>query len=262
MIRGRLYEEEELENGEISIDYDVMRGRNGAQTKIGLRKLVQLDHPHADNNRIGGTTGQAWSFKTRIEIGDLFVMPRQGQPTTAIGEMAGDFAFLSDRPEHEHFLEINWINKKVARSFLDKNQKLSISLEIPFFRPNAQDTEDRLRAIAEGVQPTIPTVVDFTDDADEVDLSVNLEEDANYRIRDYIGSEFHGHELKRLVAVVLPAQGYAMEVAPPARTVAWTLLPVLAPWVLTSRTFVFKYSQGSKLAKLVSCRYFKEHSLI
>ena len=41
------------------------------------------------------------------------------------------------------------------------------------------------------------------------------EEDANNRIRDYVGSHFHGHEFTRLVAAVLQAQGYATEVAPP-----------------------------------------------
>lgn len=71
--------------------------------------------------------------------------------------------------------------------------KLSISADITVFGPKAQDAEERLRAIAEGVQPAISTVVDFPDDAEEVDLSVNLEEDANNRIRDYIGSQFHGH---------------------------------------------------------------------
>ena len=45
--------------------------------------------------------------------------------------------------------------------------------------------------------------------------SVNLEEEANNRIRDYIGGRFHGHEFTRLVAAVLQAQGYAVEVAPP-----------------------------------------------
>ena len=81
---------------------------------------------------------------------------------------------------------------------------------------NLQDPEERLRAIAEGVQPAISTVVDFPpDDPEEVYLSVNLEEEANNRIRDYIGSQFHGHEFTRLVAAVLQGQGYAAEVAPP-----------------------------------------------
>ena len=216
VIRGGLYEEEAIENGKIGIGYDITRDLTGAPTRDDVRKLVQLDHPQADNNRIGRITGQAWSFKSRIKIGDLIVMPRKGQPTIAIGEMAGEYVFLADRPEQNHSREVKWINKEVARSSLDQDLKLSISADITVFGPKAQDAEERFRDIAEGVQPAISTVVDFpTDDPEEVYLSVNLEEEANNRIRDYIGSQFHGHEFTRLVAAVLQAQGYAAEVAPP-----------------------------------------------
>ena len=106
------------------------------------------------------------------------------------------------------------ISKEVARSSLHLDLKGSFSTIVTVFRPKAQDAELRLRAIAGGVQPSIPTVEDYSDDTEEIEFSVNLEEDANNRIRDYIGGQFHGHEFMRWVAAVLQAQGYAVEVAP------------------------------------------------
>ena len=215
VIRGGLYEEETLESGKISIGYGITSDLTSAQTKDDVRKLVQVDHPHADNNRIGQITGQAWSLKERIEIGDLIVMPRKGQPTVAIGEMAGKYVFLTDRPEQGHSREVKWISTETARSSLHEDLKSSLSSDITVFQPRAPNAEERLRAFAEGTQPEILADSVFSDGADDADVPANLEEDANNRIRDYIGSHFHGHEFTRLVAEVLREQGYAVEVAPP-----------------------------------------------
>ena len=215
VIRGGSYEEEALEDGKISIDYSVMRDLQYVQTREDVRNLVQLDFPNEANNRIGQITGQLWSFKSSIDIGDLIVMPRKGQPTIAIGEMAGDYVFLADRPEHFHRRKVTWINKEVARNSLDLDLKGSISSIVTVFRPKAEDAEGRLRAIAKGLQPPNGHVVNGSGGGEEPGLSVNLEEEANNRIRDYIGAQFHSHDFTRLVAAVLQAQGYAVEVAPP-----------------------------------------------
>ena len=171
--------------------------------------------PHVDNNRIGQITGQLWNFRKSIEIGDLIVMPRKGQPTIAIGEIAGDYVFLADRPEHFHRREVTWINKGVARSSLDLDVKGSISSIVTVFRPKAENAEERLRAIAKGLHLANGHDNKGLRDDEEAGLSVNLEEEANNRIRDYIGVQFHSHDFTRLVAAVLQAQGYAVEVAPP-----------------------------------------------
>ena len=215
VIRGGSYEEEALEDGKISIDYDVTSDLTDAQTREDVRILVQLDLPHVDNNRIGQITGQLWNFKSSIKTGDLIVMPRKGQPTIAIGEMAGDYVFLADRREHCHSRRVTWINQEVARSSLNLDLRGSIGSIVTVFRPKAEDAEERLRAIAKGLQPPKGRVLNGPGRGEDPDLSVNLEEEASNRIRDFIGVQFHSHDFTRLVAAVLQAQGYAVEVAPP-----------------------------------------------
>ncbi len=215
VIRGGSYEEEALEDGKTSIDYDISKDLKDAQTRDDVRNLVHQVLPHVDNKRIGQITGQLWNFKSSIDNGDLIVMPRKGQPTIAIGEMAGDYVYLTDRPEHFHMRRVTWINKEVARNSLDLDLKGSISSIVTVFRPKAEDAEERLRAIAKGLHLPIGHEVNGSGDGEEVGLSVNLEEEASNRIRDYIGVQFHSHDFTRLVAAVLQAQGYAVEVAPP-----------------------------------------------
>ena len=94
VVRGGRYverEEEALEKDLLTIGYGITRDLAGAQTREDVRGLVQPDHTDKSNDQIGQITGQAWSFKSLIEIGDLIVMPRKGQTTFAIGEMAGKY---------------------------------------------------------------------------------------------------------------------------------------------------------------------------
>ena len=90
VTRGGLYEEKALENGKISIGYDITRDLTGSQTNNDVRKRFQLDYPYLHNRKIGRITDQAWSFKSNIRIGGLIVMPRRDQPTIAIGVTAGE----------------------------------------------------------------------------------------------------------------------------------------------------------------------------
>ena len=111
--------------------------------------------------------------------------------------------------------EVTWINREVARNSLDLDLKGSISSIVTVFRPKAEDAEERLRAIAKGSQPQNGHVIVGPIYPDEPGLSINLEEEANNRLGDYIGVQFHGHDFTSLVAAVLQAQGYTVEVAPP-----------------------------------------------
>ena len=53
VIRGGSYEEEALEDGKISIDYDILKDLKDAQTRDDVNNLVQIVLPHVDNKRIG-----------------------------------------------------------------------------------------------------------------------------------------------------------------------------------------------------------------
>ena len=215
VVRGGLFEEESLENDLISIGFGIEDDLSSALTREDVRRRIQQANRNATPNQIANHTGQVWAFKGRVQAGDLFVMPKKGKPTISIGEIAGEYKHIPDRLEQTHGRDVKWISKEVGRNSLAQDLKKSLSGEATVFQPRASNAEARLRAIANGERPDGELVEGPTSDGEDIDPPENLGEEANDRIRDYIGNYFHGHEFTRLVAAVLRAQGYALDVSPP-----------------------------------------------
>ena len=221
VIRGGRYgerEEEALENNVLTVGFGYVESLDGAQTQEDVAKEIQGFSPAATPSQIAAWSRQIWSFKTRIENGDLVVMPRKGQPYIAIGAIVGNYIFRPELQELRHGRPVEWVNTEVSRNSLSEDLKRSLSADMAVFQPRAPDAENRLKAVAAANGTAFGSdsyPVDLADESEEVDSSFNLEEEANNRIREYIGTHFHGHGFTRLVAAVLEAQGYVVEVAPP-----------------------------------------------
>lgn len=223
VIRGGRYgerEEEALGNNVLTIGFGYAENLQDSQAVEDVVKEIQRDNPNATPRQISSWSRQLWSFRARIENGDLVVMPRKGQPYIAIGTMAGHYTFRPDMEELRHGRTVDWINTEVSRDSLPEDLKSSLSADMTVFQPRAPNSEIRLKAIAMGTGSesewtSSSNSVSPSDDPDDAELSINLGEEANNRIREYIGTHFHGHDFTRLVAAVLEAQGYVVEVAPP-----------------------------------------------
>ena len=126
VIRGGRYgerEEEALENNVLTVGFGYAENLDGAQTREDVAKEIQGFNPAATPSQIAAWTRQIWSFKTRIENGDLVVMPRKGQPYIAIGAIAGDYIFRPELQELRHGRPVEWINTEVSRNSLSGRPK-------------------------------------------------------------------------------------------------------------------------------------------
>jgi restriction system protein len=80
------------------------------------------------------------------------------------------------------------------------------------------DAEERIQAMLDGSpDPYLKKIIDtiIPGEGGEDEPPLNIEEYAQDQIRAYIGSKFKGHELTRLVADLLKAQGYQIYTSPP-----------------------------------------------
>lgn len=218
VVRGGAYgerEEEALENGMLTIGFGVTADLTEAQTREEVRGVVSQAHPDKTPNQIGSLTGQIWSFRGLIETGDLVVMPRKGQPTIAIGEISGDYRFRPEIPGFQQGRPVAWINQAVPRAALARDLKSSLTPISTVFQPRSADADRRLRAIAKGEVAPIDQGESAADSVEVFESQQDLAEVGNNQVRDRIEQKFRGHEFTRLVAAVLKAQGYGVEVAPP-----------------------------------------------
>ena len=217
VVRGGSYgewEEEALEKGMLSIGFGIEADLTEAQTKDAVERIVRRANPGANPYQISNWTGQLWAFRDGIEPGDLVVMPRKGQPSIAIGEIIGGYQFL-DRNVHQQGREVKWIDREVPRASLDEDLKSSLNTISTVFRPRSADAEQRLRAMVEGELGQLDQLRASAEDIEGFESRQDLAEAGNSQIRDFISQKFHSHKFTHLVAAVLKAQGYGIEVAPP-----------------------------------------------
>lgn len=108
---------------------------------------------------------------------------------------------------------MDWKRTEVPRTAFDADILGSLGAFMTVYRIRAENAEERIRAIMEGRSPETPT---FTPEELEVPLSmIDIEEQANDQIRTYIDRRFRGHDFADLVAAILEAKGYKIDVSAP-----------------------------------------------
>ena len=222
VVRGGRYGEREaeaLDNGVLTIGFGLHGDLSGVSGGDGFNEVLRVLHPDASQNKISNHGGQVRSFVERIHPGDLAVMPRKGTGMVAVGVISGGYLYRSDGGEFAHGRGVNWLNAEVSLDQIDEDLKRSLSGDSTVYRPRALGAEERLRALAEGRDPVVATgsgAADPTEQpAPEDEPPVDIEEYALGQIRAYVERNFHGHELSRLVAAVLEAQGFRVSVSLP-----------------------------------------------
>ena len=220
IIRGGRYgerEEEALDNGFLTIGFGIIKSLDNVQTPDEVADCLDLSGDET-NPQVASRVSQVWAFKDGIETGDIVAMPRKGQPVVAIGRITGEYTYRPEHADFGHARPVVWINQAVPKSDLPQGLQGSMNGLRTIYRPSPLDAAEQLFAVANGNQgevtqtpePRQRTLIVSTETP-----PVNLSAEAQDRIRAHIEKNFHGHEFTRLVAEVLQAQGYAVEVAPP-----------------------------------------------
>ena len=142
-------EGEALQDGIFGIGFGQLENLSATLTREAAKQLVQEANPDASARTVSAWTTSVWAFRDGIQNGDLIVMPRKGQNTIAIGEMAGDYEYCADTPDSRHRRAVTWINQEVPRDSLKEDLKLSTSGNSTVYKPQATNAEQRLRALAE-----------------------------------------------------------------------------------------------------------------
>ena len=220
VIRGGKYgerEDEALENGFLTIGFGIIKSLDNVQTPDQVAEYLDRS-PRDTNPQVASRVSQVWAFKDTIKTGDTVAMPRKGQSVVAVGRITGGYTYRPEQPDFSHARSVAWISQAVPKSLLPQDLQGSMNGLKTIYRPSPLDAEEHLLAAAhcnldEAITTETPrerTPVDPSE-TPPVDLSAEAQD----RIKAHIETNFHGHEFTRLVAEVLHAQGYGVEVASP-----------------------------------------------
>lgn len=210
MVRGGrdgVFEQMALEKGLIIIGFAEMPDMGKAADPAELRTMCKKAYPDSPVARISNFLGRLWSFRERMQPGDLVVMPLNDHSTVAIGRITGPYEYHPDLPDRAtHARPVEWLRTDVPLTEIPADILRLLRSRGTLKSIRAADGQARILQIGEGRTPPPPEPSTLPEPSTDDDL--DIEQVARGDIIAYIGRHFHGHELTRLVDELLRTQGY------------------------------------------------------
>lgn len=183
-----------------------------------LEALYKATFPDAVRGKVANHVGQLWTFRERIQEGDLAVLPLKRQSAIAIGEVTGPYQHRPDLPEDaRHTRRVNWLATELPRSIFEQDILFSFGAFMTVCQIRRNNAEQRIRALLAGhALPHLEREGEGTEEETAAgEPPMDLEQYARDQIIGYIGQKFRGHKLADLVTAVLSAEGYHVRQSPP-----------------------------------------------
>jgi restriction system protein len=217
---GRSGEREDrlLEHGLIGGGWEALPSLNGIGSREELASVYQEAYPEAAPKTRANYVGQLWSLVSRMAEGDLVVLPLKTTGTIAVGRLSGAYRYREDLGEDlRHTRPVDWIATDVPRDAFDQDLLYSFGAFLTFGRVRRSLAEERIMAATTGGRtPVRDHEAEDEDAVADVEEAPDVESLAREQLRQHITQHFAGHELARLVAAVLEAQGFTnVLVSPP-----------------------------------------------
>ncbi len=214
---GRYGEDEEtaLSEGLAIIGFrNVDDLRNYASLEELTAALLAKD-PEGSQPRAANLARQLWAFREGMKQGDIVVLPLKSRPgQIALGHVAGPYEFRKMGEPQRHVRPVRWESATLARSTFGQDLLYSFGAFMTVCRIRRNDAERRVAAVLAG-KPDPGTAQADDETVDEALERTDIAQAAHDEIVSFVRHRFQGHELARLVAAVLEAEGFRTAVSPP-----------------------------------------------
>lgn len=161
-------------------------------------------------------------FCNQMQLGDLIVVPLKTTGQIAVGEVAGPFF----QPDAEGVARnVKWLKQDVSRESFRQDLLYSFGAFMTVCEISRNDALRRVSTVIKtGADPGFETGVNLSKDTEpepstigesDPEVARDLGELARDQIERKMASAFTGHDFTRLVAEILKAQGYLVNVSPP-----------------------------------------------
>jgi restriction system protein len=208
-----------VENNVIAIGWEAVGDLSAISTKEAMLAHVQKVYEDASLGSQRIWAGELWAFKERILNNDWVAVPLTSRAAIAVGRVTGRYRYVPDAPMGaKHQRSVQFVRTDLPRSEVDQDILYTLGSTLTVFRARRNNAEERLIAMVQGVQsPKKAEKLSADSDAvdPEDDGEIDLEQFAADQITKFIGKNFLGHELARLVGAILMAEGYQVQVAKP-----------------------------------------------
>ena len=211
-----------LEQGVAIIGWRELSDLSDARTRDMVASRLENEKPDSPKGYITNVSSQLYAFSCLIRQGDIIALPLKTQPgLVALGWVKGSYTYRDIENEGRHIVPVDWARPDVPRAEFGQDLLYSIGAFLTVCRIRRNDAERRIAAIIGGqTDPGISSASSGGpgtdgDDASDEKATLDYADIAHQRILDHVRVRFTGHDLSRLVGVVLEADGYKTMVSPP-----------------------------------------------
>lgn len=247
---GRHGENEDfnLDKGLAGFDWPEIPDLRQVASREELGELIRDAIPDAKERSVFVQANQLWRFKTEVRVGDLVVLPLKTTSQIALGTVTREYWYRNvEDPYNRHVVSVDWKRTDLPRSEVGQDLLYSLGSQTTFCSITRNDGARRLLKLMSGGRDPKSWSSDGTVSVEASDSSddVDLEEFARDQIREFIGQEFAGHELSRLVAKVLEAEGFTTKSSPPGPDGGIDVFAGRGPLGLDSPRIVVQVKSGT-----------------
>lgn len=205
-----------LEKGELVTGWQ-LGSLDGAATKDAILPIVAAASPDQKPGTLTNWAVQLNQFLNTISVGDMVVVPMKTTGQLAIGNVVGNWFQTS---EGNPARKVEWLRSDLPRQAIKQDLLYSLGATQTVCEISRNEATKRFLAAAKnGADPgpvlagAAKTISDASVEA--ADSPLDLAPAARDEIESYISSHFTGHAFTRLIAEILRAQGYQVQVSPP-----------------------------------------------
>lgn len=252
------HEQYNIDHGRTTVGWADVGDIGPCASKAEVLNLLEQTYPDYIPNRRSNISSQLWSFRNRIRVGDLIVMPLKTKSGyLQFGRVTGPYAYDAQNPDgnRRKYLPVTWNAEPVSKAGIESDLMYSLNAIMTVFSPSRHDAVNRLVAIAQtGADPgypdeaadalQAPTPASHLAAVEEDDEEVTDPETVptlgaiQDQIRAFIAENFREHKLTHLVADVLEVHGFLCEVSPPGPDGGVDIVAGMGPLGLDSPTLV------------------------
>ena len=236
---GRRGEREDfnIENGIASMGWDDLPDLAEVSKREDMVDMIRRRMPDASERRIAAHASQLWTLRARVSSGDLVVLPRKRTSQIALGIVTREYRYRDEAdPKFRHAVSVDWKRTDIPRTAVRQDLLYSLGSARTVCSIQRNDGAWRLHQLlltgrdpgarvglrtgAAGSTAAARTTVNHAtdreeDSSDSAESDFDLERLGMDQIQAFVAEKFAGHELSRLVAEVLKAEGFFTEESQP-----------------------------------------------
>lgn len=216
------FEATAIERNLLTIDFGITFDISDAKNRDALMSILEKIHPDAQPKTLSNFAAQINQFINVMKVGDLVVSPMKTSGTFWIGKVSGLYAPdpVTGRPVRS----VEWLRQNLPREAIKQDLRFSFGAFMTVCEISRNNALTRIQTViqtggdpGDGLTPVNSGAAAEVGGVTEISLGeamVDLAQLATDQIEARIASNFAGHDLTRLVAAILEAQGMKARVSP------------------------------------------------